>query len=408
MMIKEIDKEMENTFRPETWPELEGTEKQVQWAQKIRSKLMTTVYRCVVSMQYENYFAESFMVGIVVLAKRYIKNTNAKFWIENRDLTARLDYCRMICKYDDYIKFFQLDGGMSKYEARRDDEKREMLEEAAKEFNGEDLSYIVEKLIYGEQPVIGVSEITAEEREIASVIDAERAARCTLSPVNPLSVLPFKICVKESRDFDANVPVYYHTVSVITPERQDEVRELVKLLGFSYDNGAWSIIYRQPCEYERDRIMEIAAKIFKVGYIVELPYEDMVNCVITGQYRPYNPRRLKVHNGKFAFKWGPGEHFSNPLRKLLPKASWSHDIMALLIPPEAYATVLEIAEKYNFEISAEAEALAKEYDLRRKAVLLYEEIKDPEREKQEDAPGNGIPKLKPEAAEIAPELLDEE
>lgn len=389
MMIKEIDIEMENTFLSETWPELEGTEKQVQWAQKIRSKLMTTVYRCVVSMQYENHFAESFLIGIVVLAKRYIKNTSAKFWIENRDLTAKLDYCRMVCKYDDYIKFFKLDGGMSRYEARRDDEKREKLEAAAKGFDGEDLSYVVEKLIYGEQPVIGVTAITAEEREIASAIDAERAARCTLSPVNPASVLPFKIRVTESREFDMNVPVYYHTVSVITPERQDEVRELVKKLGFGYSNGAWSNIYRQPCEYERDRILEIAATIFKVGYIVELPYEDMVNCVITGQYRPYNPRRLNVHNGKFAFKWGPGEHFSdsNALRKLLPKASWSRDIMALLIPPEAYASVLEIAKQYNFEICAESAALANEYDLRRKAVQLYDGIIEPEPQEAERGAG---------------------
>ena len=360
-------------------PELTGTEKQVKWALELRDKFITEVDK-----QIDWYSADDphHLKGRILTAWKAdcLKHAEAKWWINHRFGNDQLDItCDiMFSVLEDFAPKDYLD-------ALSDEELGALTEKAAR--GREDL-------------VLGETPVKKEEVEAMEEIKAEERAACTIKPENPKSPVHAEIRVAELEDGRKQV-------SVSTPSRVEEVVGLVKeRLGYKWSGGAWRGVYAADSSVVDDRVCEIAAKILKCGYAVELPKKELVSRVINGEYKPFNPRRImKYGDNSFIIYWNRDEEWYNAVKRL-PGAKWDGGKGGMAVPGRSWALVEDFAERNKFDLSPGAQkliAVSKEADRR---ALICEEIKEPETEAS-PAPG-GIPKLEAKEGAVDESLVDRE
>lgn len=360
-------------------PELTGTEKQVKWALELRDKFIAEVDKQIDWYAGDNPLR---LKGRILTAWKAdcLKHSEAKWWIDHRFGNEQLDStCRIMLLT---LKNF----APKDYLASLSDEELGALAEKAARGR--------EDLVLGETPV------KKDEIEAMEEIKAEERAACTIKPENPKSPVHAEIRVAELEDGRKQV-------SVSTPSRVDEVVGLVKeRLGYKWSGGAWRGVYAANSSVVDDRVCEIAAKILKCGYAVELPKQEFVSRVVNGEYKPYNPRRIfQFGDDKFIIYWGKDEDWYR-VSKRLPGAEWNRKEGGVAVPAKSWALVEDFAERNKFDLSPGAQkliAVSKEAD--RKA-LICEEIKEPETEAR-PAPG-AIPKLEAKGGAVDESLVDRE
>lgn len=362
-------------------PELTGTEKQIKWALELRDTFVKEVDEQI--DWYSDDTPNGRLVRRILTAWKAdcLKHAEAKWWIDHRFDNGQLDStCDiMLSVLEDFAPEDYL-------ASLRDEELGALAEKAAR---GK------EDLVLGETPV------KKDEIEAMEEIKAEERAACTIKPENPKSPVHAEIRVTELGDGRKQI-------SVSTPCRIEEVIDLVKdRLRYKWSGSAWRGTYAADSPVVDDRVCEIAAKILKCGYAVELPKRELVSRVINGEYKPYNPRRI-MRRGKtdeFIMFWGGDEDWYRAAKRL-PGAKWDSKEGGVVVPGKSWALVEDFAQRNKFDLSPGAQeliALAKEAD--RKA-LICEEIKEPETEAH-PAPG-AIPKLEAKEGAVDESLVDRE
>lgn len=375
-------------------PELIGSEKQIKWAKDIRFDFLKKSERLI---NETNPAAVILLRTMNAWRDNALRQESAKWWIDNRGTAYRYiddDYGQILI--GDALKEY-----FKEYLKKNDSEQ--MLKEFAA-MSDEDLVVFVTKALNRETIQRGVTPIKKDEREAAAEREAERIASCTLSPATPETEIRVVIKVEEVKKKDQQgVETPRTCVSLKTPQRNEEVRKKLRELGYDYESGRWQRNYELDFEYLDDRIMEIGSCLFKNGYIVEFPKKEMVQRVIDGDYRLYNPRRILGRDGKFAICWGEVRYYNEA--KKIPNAKWDRDISAMLVPAENYLYVKDFAETHKFDISRGAQQLMDEAESLKNSLLIKSEIQEPVVEKP---PVLGkIPELQPAPGQIDPSLKDD-
>ena len=244
---------------------LQGTEKQVAWAEKIRTAFFAIP---------EGFMKEAGARVEPIIRNRLAAESSAKWWIDNRDnpMLNPLHFMRRACTMLE--SFFHISVLRHKTLPSNEERWRELRKHIDNLSDDEGFRLFFHAgngdMLKDCPPIL--------DREIREA--AEDEARRTIRPEHPISELVVKITDSGLSDQGRGV------VSVRTRQRDERVSQMLRRLGFSWDNGAWKISYRGQDSGVGDRIVEVAVNLVGDGFIVTVPKPELVERVMNAEYEP--------------------------------------------------------------------------------------------------------------------------
>jgi hypothetical protein len=325
-------------------PPLEGSEKQVPWAETIRRDILDIPNRKtdIWDRPWEDW-CEKFKLppedagkGLDLIKK----HTSASWWIDHRGLN-KMDLIQLI---------------------------KEELKAFEKELS---------------QPPKAVIE--------------EAKAEATIYPEKPVS------------DLVAEIKNKTNTIEVFYPERNETFRQLVRSLGFRWNQG-WSRKVGHLDGSVEDRVAETGNKLLAAGFPVRIYDAELRRKAIAGEYEEEPKRWILArvegeYEGWLAISWSrEGNNYYNAARKI---AGSKYSRPSVVVPPENFMEVLDFAKMYKFNISEKAQTIIDTArELKEKALVTG--VKVPESVKP-PKPGDKPPVLEvPEKVGVADELRDDD
>lgn len=315
-------------------PALEGTERQVAWAETIRKQIITAINTEI--EEKESPFkldlsdTKSQQVFNATI-KRIFNETQASWWIDNRDERPR-DLVRSLAP-----KVYE----SGEWAVAEDNTKG--LEEEAKR----------EATVY-----------PPEEKEKTKTV--------------------------------TEIRISGDEVQMIFPEKRDSFRLLAREKGFrwKYSAKCWSRKVSEIGGSANDFIAEIGNALLAEGYPICIFDAEIRNKAISGEFKPEKTRWVeKKDDDWFKLIWPFKEDFYRTARKI-PGSLYDNKCKRVVIPTSKFDEILDFAERFDFSISESAMQMiekAKEYyenalvaDVERKKVEL--------REPCEGAPVLNVPK----------------
>lgn len=236
-----------------------------------------------------------------------------------------------------------------------------------------------------------LEEATKKEQDSAPEAIAAKA-EATIRPVTPKSELIAEITVGQS------------SVSVFYPEKDDDLRTIVKGLKYRWSDRAWRRTLTAGQGSAADRAAEVAHHLLAAGFIVQLLNAEAREKAISGQYEPEQTRWIKEQGGSFVFRWSREDDFYLAAKKI--PGSW-YKPPYVHAPAVQFEQVLDFANRYNFSLSPGAQALAEKAKAEKEAALIVE-VEAPRKEKGL-APGTKPPELEtPEEVSVDESLRDDD
>lgn len=274
-------------------PELQGTTKQVEWAQVLRQKLIDA-------------FGE-------IDQKRYER------WRRFYDMKAEFEELPIILSY-----ILQTYTSAKYFIDRRD--------------------YAITQIINDEAP----KALKTDQEKMQEKIEAELAAQVqeesTVYPENSISNVAAQI------DFTENlVSVRY--------EKNEKFREIVRELRYSWNGTAWERKITQTTGSSVDRAAELGNKLLNAGFPVTILDNETREKAINGMFEPECTRWIMYRNkgdyeGWLAIWWDKKKEDLYHVARSLPGAKW--DKPSIVVRPEHYKEIEEFAELYGFKFSEQA------------------------------------------------------
>ncbi|NBB84972.1 MAG: hypothetical protein GVY12_01955 [Bacteroidetes bacterium] len=156
----------------------------------------------------------------------------------------------------------------------------------------------------------------------------------------------------------------------------------------------------------RDRLVELCCEVLAAGFVCEIPHEKLADDVLHERYEPEHTRWILRraegdYENYFAVRWGRDRDDLYQEARALPGSRY--DRPRVVVPADAYAAVLDFAERYGFRLSDSAQALVQAAREAEAADL----IATPDRPEKAD-PEEHAPDLDPASVsqEIDPALRD--
>jgi len=147
--------------------------------------------------------------------------------------------------------------------------------------------------------------------------------------------------------------------------KDDDFRAQVKKLGYSWDfeKSTWT---KKITEYTGDadnRAAEIGNALLAEGFTVEFPTKESKEAAVSGQFSPECKRWVKYHPGKkkLSIAWKERNDTIYEAAKKLPGAKWNMESRSMLVSVEFYREVEDFAETLGFSISKAAKAGMEQY-----------------------------------------------
>lgn len=329
-------------------PELEGSEKQIQWAEQIRKEILS---------KFDNAEKEHKGYGdnLIATAKVYeflSGQTKSSFWIDNRD-SQTSNISRIIRVFGSEI----IDNSEKELQKKLEQEKQQKEALLKKEAD-------IEATIYPEGFKTNlITEIKIDNEEI-------------------------KICY---------------------PEYNPGFVDIMRSLRLSWDkNKYWT---RKIPENSirgkiEDRIAEIAYKLLSKKFPVRIYDEELRNRAISGDFKPEHARWiLKRTEGKyinhFVIHYLEGDYYGKA-RKI---SGSKYADKTVFIPLDSIDELIDFANMYDFKFSSGAKQLIEEAEKLKEKKIFVNIKSKPEEEKP--AISNVPIKLEiPENIEIDDEFKD--
>lgn len=300
-------------------PELEGSDRQVAWANTLRIKVIEELeelierhkkqeYPITVFIRGDNDYT-SISVGEFADALDFMlrEKTEAKFWIDNRDRNDYKDLCMYL--YRKHALQMQ-DGGTG-------------------------------------------SETEEQEEQLTVVPDTE---------------------VRKSGIVELE---YKHGASFLSVKyiKDSELISIVKDLNYRWNGAAW---VKEITEYTGPidaRASELGNKLMLSGYTVKFPDVKSRDNAISGGFIPENDRWVKYNliYGKLAISWRRKDEEIYQYVQKLPDVKW--DDGSWLVNIEFYREVQDFAGIMGFSISQKAREEIEKY-MATEDGFLHESVKD--------------------------------
>lgn len=280
-------------------PELQGSEKQVQWALKIRLQAIKEMEK---QIERDKNMADIDLDGDPEKAERLVrlgiqevlKETRASWWIDRR---------------------------------------------------GDDFGFIASKTGKKFQ---NAPEITGKYLEAEAAKEAK--AEATVRPTGAVT------------DNVAEIAFTNDTVTISFPEKREDFRKTVRGLRFIWDSDKflWKRRISNLNGPAKDRMAEAGNKILSIGVPVRIFDEEIRNAAINAEFQHEQTRWIveNTNTGWFSIVWyHKNEDFYEQARKL-PGSRYDRDTRSVLVPPESFQEVLDFADMYNFCLSEKAQVVA--------------------------------------------------
>ena len=357
---------------------LQGTEKQVAWAEKIRTAFFA--------------LPEGLMKDAGPRVERIIRNRLAvepfaKWWIDNRD-NAMLNPLYFMGRACVMLEFFF---HISVLRNKTPPSEEERWIELRKHIDGLSDDEIFRLFFHaGNEDMLEDCPpiLDWEIREAA-----EDEALRTIRPEAPVSELAVRITDSGPNDEGRG------TIGIRTRQKNEKVSQMLRRLGFGWDDGAWKLGYGTRDSEVENRIVEAAVNLVGFGFIVTVPRLELVDRVVNAEYKPLETKNVKAlkDGSGFTVSWffSDGD-FYEELREI-PGAQWDHEKKRMVVPREMYRDVLDFADEHGFRMSDGAKALADEAGrIRREALVANVKPRKPKN------------KPKPKVGEIDESLRDDD
>lgn len=348
-------------------PELVGSEKQIQWALKIRLQAIKQIdetieqgrnwFQIEQKRRFSLYHGESQLKTdnhkekeiendpekiekmLMHLGKQEIlKETKASWWIDNRNM----------------------DWGI-------------IARERGKKFKNS-------------------PEVTGNYLEAEAAKEAK--AEATVRPTETVTENVAEIAYKNDK------------IEISFPEKREDFREVVKGLRFTWDSDkrTWTRRINKFNGPIKDRIAEAGNKTLSIGIPIRIFDEDIRKAAINADFQPEQTRWVakNTNTGWFSISWNhKNEDFYSQARKLTG-SRYDRDTRSVLVPPESFQEVLDFADMYGFCLSEKAQAVADKAREEKEKSLVADPAETKTIKKAK-------PKSKPEPLEVPKEeTIDEE
>lgn len=339
-------------------PVLQGTEKQVTWAETIRANKLQQIDALVAGFAEQDVGAEE--RAIVLEAMAAIRAVDsAHWWIENRTadfFSNSYDFSVWLVGGSRYLKLTQ----------------PEILARARQHFGG---------LPRPEPVEIAPPEIVADVR-----------AESTVRPPHTIT------------ETVAEITAHANRVTVVFPEKREDFRTLVKNLGYQWSGLTWERALNPTHGDPADRASEVGHRLLSAGFPVLAMDTNIRARMVSGAFEPECTRWVQQHSSgtEFFIRWGRDEDFYQVARRL-PRSAYVKP--GVTVPSEFFDEVLDFAAAYGFRLSGKALDLVEQARANRDAALVAQPAPKPKR-----APARAdtrIPALDiPAVTDIDPDLQD--
>lgn len=369
-------------------PALNGTEKQISWANTIRQKFIDSV-ETIVDKNNDN--------------KKVFLNKNDEYEFVN--LEERIEGLK------DRLKQHIEDNNESKIEKckARISDKEEQLEEIKK--RKIDNYEIIEIENYILNNVVSASDwIDLRDKNVSSILNsylksALKTEEEIIEEIQKKEVMEESIvkptnCIKPGI---VEISIVDNTI-IATYEKDSDFKEIVKGLGFSW-RGQWERKINKFNGPIEDRAAELGNELLNKGFAIYILNKDIREMAINGLYsKEIKNWILSRVNGEYAgrlvISW---EGFSDTLynrSKKLPSAIWDR---GMVIKPNYFKEVEEFARLYNFNFSDGALKLINDAKIKYNNCLEVEPAKVL-KEKQKD----GLEEILNSSTDILDDLKEED
>mgnify|MGYP001306836693 CR=1 FL=1 len=298
-------------------PALQGTEKQIAWAEKIRQNLIARFEELTqrdierFPREYKEYKKiRELTLDDIMAVKHYIleHRTSAIYFIDNR--------------YDDIYAFI----AREYKEALKTDE--EIAEEA----------------------------ILLEIKRESTVFPEEKMTNAVVE----ITVSPDRVTAKF--------------------EKNEAFRKIVKDLGFTWNGSAWEKKISETTGSAEDRAAELGNKLLNAGFPICILDEEIRRKAIKGDFEPECHRWIyhQKNTKNFAIRWQGWNDTLYNRAKSLPGARW--DSGSMLVSVEHYVLVEEFADLMGFRFTKAARKLIDEYKSKMSTIKTVQpaKVEEPE------------------------------
>ena len=284
--------------------ELEGSPRQVEWANKIRREKIIAMQQC-----FEENEAASKDQPEDVLKKYYAAKQNLYAWLcEQTSATFWID--RRNKHFQEIINEFAIEKMSVGAEAQADDNRTYNPKEKQES-----------------EPAL------SEEKLEDNVIIMDGAVKTNVCKI----------------EIDGN------EVSVKS-DKDEEVIKICRDHLFKWRNQAWRLTVTEQFGTVEDRVVEIGNVLLNAGYPVWIK-DDRLKCkAMAGDYKPVNHFWIEDYDDDFiiiGIKWGENNLYNKAKR--LPGAKWVSG-RGMKIPARYYAEIRDFAVNLGYDITKAAQA----------------------------------------------------
>jgi hypothetical protein len=292
-------------------PELEGSERQVAWANTLRQKLIDRFSKLAEDKAEVNTLNKLYELNVtaedILKIRDYIITniTSARYYIDNRD---------------EYIAYII------------EREKKEALKTE--------------------------EQIIAEELE--KMREEEIKKESTVYPEKRVTDVPVEI-----KTTNNTIKVYF--------EKNEDFRQIVKELGYRWNKPCWERELRATNGTIEDRVAELGNKLLNAGFPVMILDKKAREKAISGNFEQEHTRWVDArmddeYKGWLSIEW---QGYNNDLYKTARKLPGSRWNKGVLVKVEYYKEIEDFAELYDFRFSEGATKLIEEH---KKSLEDIEEV----------------------------------
>lgn len=282
------------------YPELQGTEKQIAWANTIREKAMATI---------EEYYNNSKRDGEMYQYQKQavisvtLSRVNASWWIDHRG------------SVEDFrsIMFYLLEG------------KREIFDH---------INEVCKSILDGETTLAeAMAEFGTKEE-----------------PKEEKSVRPE--AVPENRKHNGSVDIKVEEGKVVAIyDRDDTFRAVVKEMEFFWQD-AWIRPISEATGTAENVAAELGSRLLAKGFAVRFDTQDLMDRAVNGDYIPMHHRWILNRPEGFFITWGSDDgHYHQAIS--IPGAKYQRP--GVLVPERSWDAIVDFSRKYDYRIGTKAQ-----------------------------------------------------
>lgn len=262
-----------------------------------------------------------------------------------------------------------------------------------------------------DDPVTLIREVARAERQKPSRAEAEEAQAAKAQAAADAALVLAAATVRPEQPKTATVAeirLSGQVVSVTFAEKRDDFREVVKGLGYAWNDGRWQRTIGRFAGTPCDRAAELGQVLLAAGFCIRILDDTLRASAVAGTYTPECTRWVRAlttgpHAGWFVIVWARSEDYYAVARKIINSR---YDAPQVVAPPEQFEQVLDFAQRYGFQVSDGAHAIVTLAQAAKEQMLVVQPAPRKKATKAE-VPSAVPPVLTvPEHVDIAAELQD--